>query len=517
VPIDPPGSNYERILRITNVRADATHVPVGQTITASVSVSFINSITLSSPYTTVAFVFQGLVQGKVAKQNEVNCSWPGMADAVGITFSEGPVFASSFKTGLITALDAKAGGGLNSLRTDQANAGWEPQDLLGTAVNYYTESGFTPQLTAAPGTADPLATLKNQTNAPAYGDGTIGVADYGTRFRILINNLQNGIDLTFPVTVNDPTSSSPNLTLQLIKNPNADGTGGTWATGTAGYVSAGSWTPTSGATSDFVVYEVVQDDPNLVESATVVAGVTYDPSIAINLKNNIPALGLNSTTSTSTMTVSFAPIAADTPGLPLLQPISINTATKYGSLPRFIVNQNPLPAVILNPCSCNLLYPWVVSGSGFDTGMVVVNTSVSPTPWGVTDQSGVVTLWFTGTRAGAAVYDEFHPNAAKSEPPIQVPAGCSFSLIMSAGSSVNCLPVISGNGSISTSVTTGFVGYIIATTTFQYCHGVAYVSPISNPLQGAYYEAIELDIPFWAQIIAATPQRSGQFGESQAH
>jgi len=483
VPIDPPGSNYERIIRITNVRADATHVPVGGVIQASVSVSFINSITLSGPYTTVAFVFQGFVPGKVASQNEVQCAYPyayvdskgnvvfpvpSGYDQVGVTFAEGPVFGSSFKTGYIDTADAATIGGLKALRNDSSTlTAWGDQDLIGSAVNYYTESGFSPALSGGALTA--------QTNTPALWDDKIGDADYGTRFKILINNLQNGINLTFPTTV-----TSGNLMLQLISKPNSDGTAGSWASNP--YVSAGSWTPSSGNTSDFVVYEVVADDPNLVESITVPAYVTYSSS-AINLTQNIPALGANSTTSTSTITASFAPIAADTPGLPLLANDSKPNSTTLGSLPRFIVTNAPLPAVVLNPCSCNLLFPWIVNGSGFDTGLVIVNTSISPTTGSWlkgTAQSGTVTLWFTGTRAGQSVQNEYHPNttATPAENPIWVPAGCSFSMVMSVGSSVNCQPVPSGEGGTnSTTWTTGFVGYIIATTTFQYCHVLRMSAP----------------------------------------
>ena len=518
VPLDAPGSNYERVLRVTNLRADVTKVPVGQTVTATISIAGITSLTVPSPFTTVAFVYTGFLPGKVNPQNEVQCAYPGSSDAVGVTFSEG--FATSFKTALITQADLNTSvGNLNPLRTDEAavgtTKGWEWQDLLGTPVNYYTESGFTPNVTnpSALVNADPSGAT------PSAGDDSIGVADYGTRFLITINNLQNGVDLNFPAVAGGGTGG-PNLVLYLVKNPNADGTGGT-AQSASGQTVAGSWTPTSGATSSFVVYEVVSDDPNLQESVTINAGVTYSSS-AINLGANIPALGADASTSTSTVTASFAPIAADIPGMSLLPIDSHTNSTTWGSLPRFIVTQSPLAAVILNPCSCNLLYPWIVSGSGFDTGLVVVNTSVSPTIWPhQTSQSGTVTLWFTGTRNGAAVSKEFHPNAANSpsEPPILIPAGCSLSLVMSLGSAVNCVPTPSGEGSISTAVTTGFVGYVIATTTFQYCHGVAYVSPENLPTQGSYYDAIELDEPFSLQHTGAVPsnQRTGQWGESQAH
>ncbi|MGA3028365.1 MAG: hypothetical protein ABSF98_26755 [Bryobacteraceae bacterium] len=507
VPVDPPGSNYQRIIRITNVRVDATHVPLGGTITATISVSGNASLTLPSPFTTVAFVYTGFTGKGVTAQNEVQCVYPGEGDNVGVTFQEG--FASSFKTGLITATDAKAGGGLNSLRNDEADAGWMPQDLFGTGVNYYTESGFTPNLTA-PAHPDSLADLVNQTNAPALNDGMIGDADYGTRFLITINNLQNGVDLTFPVMAGGGVGG-PNLWLQLVKNANSDGTGGSWA-GSPEEV-AGSWTPNSGATSSFVVYEVVADDPNLTETVTVHAGVTYSAA-AINLGKNIPALGKDSSTSISTITASFAPIAADTPGMSLMYKDGAVNDTTWGSLPRFIVTQSPGNAVILNPCSCNLLYPWIVSDDQLSTGLVVVNTSISPTIWPAqTTQSGTVTLWFTGVRNGQMVANENHPNpaATPAELPIEVPGGCAYAIVMGAGGgdAVNCVPVPAGNGSIGSAVWTNFVGYIIATTTFQYCHGVAYVSPMSDPLHGSYYEALQLDFP--------NLYRTGQIGENVGH
>jgi hypothetical protein len=507
VPVDPPGSNFERIIRITNLRADVTKIPTGQSVTATISFS-VPSLTLPSPYTTVAFVYQGFMAGGVSDDSIAQCN--PASGSVGIKFSEG--FASSFKTGLITTTDGTPGPGLNAVRVD-TGLDWMPQDLFGPGINYYTESGFTPQLSAAPGKADPLAKLVDQTNAPALNDGTIGTADYGTRFLITVNNLQNGVTLDFPVTVAGGTGS-PNLLLQLIVDPNADGTGGKWATSDIDL--DGAWTPTSGATSGFVVYEVVSDDPNLQESVTVTAGV----SDTINLGENVPALGTDATTSTSTITASFAPIAADTPGQSLLwKDGSVNT-NKYGSLPRFIVTQAPQSAVIINPCSCNLLYPWVVSGGGFDTGLAVVNTSVSPAIGGnaylswsyPTAENGTVTLWFNGTRAGAEVVNEYHPNPTNNEPPIYVPAGGSFALVMSSGSSaVNYDPQPSGEGTIASGVTAGFVGYIIATTTFQYCHGVAYVTPANDPFHGSYYEALQLDNP------APGLWRTGQTGENVGH
>ena len=509
VPLDPPGSQNERIIRITNIRGDMTGllgpnnsangVPVNETV----SIAGTSSFTVPASVVTVAYVFQGLQSGAVTGNEFPQCE--NLDDgSFSITFAEG--FVDSFKTKQIVSEDENEGDTLNSLRNDET-FDWEPQNI--PFLNYYTESGFTP-------TTDNDFPLNDE----GYGKNDIGVADTGTRFLITVSNLQNGVSVDFPAEADGSGVGSPNLVLWVVPNANSDGTGGTPEDSTDVTLS-GAWVAGGGNTSQFVVYEVVADDPTLTESVVVAPGVSW----TANLAKGIPALGPSATDSIASATVSFAPIAADRPGAPLPTNNGNTNTTSRGSLPRFInTAASPAAAITIFPCSCNLLYPWIVSGSdvGFDTGLVVVNTSVSPTIWpAATDQSGTVTLWFTGTQAGTNIYNMSFPAGTTADPAIVLPAGCSFALIMSLGGSVNCAASITpaGEGNISNAVTTGFVGYIIATTTFQYCHGVAYVSPLDMPFQGSYYEAIELDTPFWARHIrhVSDQNRTGQFGESQGH
>ena len=522
VPIDPPGTNNFRIVRITNLRGDMRQAPPSPgNILATITFPSNPGISLNQDSFIVATAFQGLQPGAIKNATYNQCVPESGATGQSITFSEG--FASSFKTAQITDLDLN-GTQLNAIRTDTDAHGktstFLPQNVTGQN-NYFTETGFTPDVPN--GTVEDDATSNLQGADPAAGAGSIGVADYGTRFIITVQNLQNGVSLAFPGTVTGGTTS-PNLLLYAVSGANSDGTGGTWAP-TKGVTLAGAWTPTSGATSQFVVYEVVSDNPNLQESVTIGPTVSYTP----NLPKNVPALNNPgpSVQTIATAVVGFAPIAADTPGLPLDGPPSFpnQTGTQVvpgsgvGSLPRFGPgNEQSAALVTINPCSCNLLFPWVVSGSGLETGMAVVNTSPSPNIWspGSQAESGTISLWFWGTRAGLSVAGEMHPNtgATPAETAIVVPGGCAFTLYTAGGSNVNCVPVPAGNGSISASVTEGFVGYVIVTTTFQYCHGVAYVA-LANSLQGSYYEAIELDTP-WA-LSQPAETRTGQLGESQAH
>ena len=518
VPIDPPGTNNIRIIRITNIRGDMRNAPPSPAnVVATLTFPSNPGITLDQDSFVVATAFKGLQPGAVHNKTYNQCVPADDESGQWVTFSEG--FASAFKTQQLDGLDLH-GNHLNAIRTD-IDQDFLPQNVSGP-INYYTETGFTPDV--PDGTVEDGATSNLQGADPDAGAATIGVADYGTRFIINVQNLQNGVALAFDGEVSGG-STSPDLLLYAVKGANSDGTGGTWST--AGVTLHGSWTPTSGATNAFVVYEVVSDNPNLQESVQIGPTVSYTP----NLPKNVPALDNPgpSVPTVAVASVGFAPIAADTPGLPLNGPPFPNgpgeqvvPGSDDGSLPRFGPGNVQSGALVtINPCSCNLLFPWVVSGSGLETGMAVVNTSPSPTIWnpGSKSQSGTITLWFWGTRSGAAVAGEFHPNtgATPAETAIVVPGGCAFTLYTAGGSSVNCQPVPAGNGSISSAVTEGFVGYVIATTTFQYCHGVAYVA-LANSLQGSYYEAIELDEPFsLQQFEIPTDQRTGQWGESQAH
>ncbi len=71
MPLDPPGSQNERIIRITNIRGDMTGllgpnnsangVPVQETVSISGSSNF----TVPASVVTVAYVYQGLQSGGV--------------------------------------------------------------------------------------------------------------------------------------------------------------------------------------------------------------------------------------------------------------------------------------------------------------------------------------------------------------------------------------------------------------------------------------------------------------------
>jgi len=353
---------------------------------------------------------------------------------------------------------------------------------------------------------------------------SIGVADSGTRFLIKVNNLEQGVTLTFGAATGGSGANGSSLLLYVVKGANADGTGGTpGASNTValvGSVQPGVAVGASAAaqTTQFVVYEVVSEDPNAVESVTITPAVTY----VAKPGSNEPALTGTSAPSEALASVSFAPLAADSPGLPLPTDNGNPNTTSIGSLPRFVSSQPPAQIVLVVPCSCNLLFPWVVNDGQFDTGIAVVNTSADPYS-SAHAQSGTVSFNFYGSQNGVtpvpAVYTT--PPAGSA---IVVPSGCAYVLVLSQGgigldTCANGSTGTSGNYAVKQSETQMFVGYVIVQTTFQYCHGVAYINQPATAAIGSFYEAIQLDEPFnlLGTGAVAGDSRTGNWGENDGH
>ncbi len=493
VPFDPPGTNAQRIIRIANIRGDMTHAG-GLPVFATVTISGNGNLTAQVASTQVATPFPGFQAGAVGSSTITQCNG-NIGAGAGVTFSEG--FASAFLTRNLTTTDELFP---TAQPRDDTNTDWVPQNVPG--FNYFTESGLEPTL--AGGTGPPIIGASTSGGTPAVG--AIGAADYGTRFLIKVTNLQQGVTLTFPGTVTHGT-----LTLYLVSGANADGTGGAWAP-TSSQAIVGSAQPgiAVGSTATptltgFVVYEVVKDDPTAVETITVAPTVTA----VANPGANQAALTAVSGNSEALASVSFAPIAADTPGLPL--PAGIPNTTTHGSLPRFVVTQSPSRIILVVPCSCNLLFPWIVNDGQFDTGIAVANTSLDPYS-GTHAQSGTVVFNFYGSQNGVTPVPAVVTLPATGA--IVVPAGCVYVMVLSQGgigldTCANGSTGTSGNASITAAQTQMFTGYAIVQTTFQYCHGVAFINNPSSTAIGTIYEALQLDIP-------GIP-RTGNIGENVGH
>jgi hypothetical protein len=187
-----------------------------------------------------------------------------------------------------------------------------------------------------------------------------------------------------------------------------------------------------------------------------------------------------------TVTVNYTPnTTAGIPGLGTgavagsYGPISdIQVATMTDLQPRFIDDSVAEDFMTINPCATNLLWPYVTARSGFDTGMVVSNTSKDP--FGTAWQEGSCDIYYYGDVNGG--------DAPPMMTSASVPAGDRVVWTLNNG------PVRNG-GDIVPSV--GFEGYVIAHCRFQYGHGYGFISDLGAQKVAQGYIALILDESIW--------------------
>jgi len=516
VPLDPPGTTTNRTIRITNVRANAVAVGVSNTfttanITMNISINGNTSIAINNPQQLVAYVQRGLVTSVSGffgylQCNSVNPGIFGAASGVfgttagfttisplGIRFTEG--FASSFKPKNIAhEIDTSPGGtGNGVLQPGNSYWNWNGTTNYPTDANqnvpgaiYNTESGFEFFSATANTTPNPpngIGTAKVTANANVFSNNYVGVgfnngstgiagagvASQGTRLALNFSSVPNGSQVfvpsvailyrqgthgaTFPAGFNVGTATG----VAVLTNTDANGalsysrvsTGGT-----ATYLAVGA--------SNLAVYEVLWSDPFSLEDLDVPIALSY----VANLAQNLPAPGV-----TAQLAGGFAPFyttaAAGQPSSTL-------------PIPRFTPGTVPTNLYVIVKCACNLLFPYVVSTAGYDTGIAIANTSTDPGAtfgFNATPQAGAIQFWYYGVGMNntAPPATQCTNTASPGACPgtTVVPTGTVMTYVASTGSQQWGLD----------SRAAGFVGYVITQAAFQYCHAFAYVSALgAGPL-----------------------------------
>jgi hypothetical protein len=424
----PVTAGLARVFRITNLRGNANQF-AGQAgnfqgqipILASVSIS--SGPLLSNPVQTVGFLFQGL---STSVRNAVNdgsgtsitnlaqCGTAGLTRGATLRFSEG--FAAAFKTRVATtanysgALTNTAGPVGSSVIVQNTPA----QILPGS------ESGFVLPI----------------------GSNTAGLADFGTRLKATFNNVPTGVNI-FVSTTNFTGANTPIDGASAPQNLPANITNRTIAAlvlSETSQAGAGGFLPLVAATNNSqglsvfgplpvdangtatAVWEVLAT--NATSSENVEFGVWY--SYSGNPAQNTPP-----TTPAGTVSMSFAP--------------TYSSATSSSLIPRFVPPSTSSTLITVALCQTTLLYPWVTSEPGFDTGIAIANTTSDP--FGTRTQSGTCTLNFFGSGAGTTT--------TATTPTIAT--GTVYADQVS-----NLRP--------------GFRGYVIAVCNFQLAHGYALFS-----------------------------------------
>jgi hypothetical protein len=467
VPIDAPGTAGTRVIRITNIRANACLLGVSSTfiptqITELIGVNGSQTITINNPSQIVGLAEQGLLT-KVGTDSYTQCvnlnaglindtsgsfTYIGAGTGAAATVSATEGFAYSFKPRNWDQIAAGLAG--NNM---EPNSTPTLQNIPG--FTYRTESGFIPgQIGGANGG------FVNGT-----GIGTVGLATQGTQISFTFAGVQTGVSLFVPGA----------LTLT-----------GNYGVGTLpGYavLIGGDQAPdlnqlTVSGTTATATYEILYSDPSVIETLSLDAYAAY----ISNTGQNLPAPG------TSTMAVNFAPLS------------STPTASSSAAIPRFCQPYTPTNLFSINSCNCNLLFPFVTNQFGFDTGVAIANTTAD-TLNGVIPQQGTVTLTYYGSTTGGGAAP---PTAVSTS---EVPAGGELVFTLSSG------------GNYGIPATPGFEGYIIARANFQYCHGFAFISDAGAQKLAEGYLAIQLDVP----VVSVNPflptglNRTGVPGEGQGH
>ncbi len=473
VPIDAPATAGTRVIRITNIRANAFQLGVSSTLVPTqismiVGVNGSQTISLLQPGggNVVGQVTPGLLQppsvtyqgfpGPASYQqcNDVNTyllSPPGFTvtdSGIDVTATEG--FAYSFKPQSYSQIIAALGG------TTYLPPGTPSfQNIPG--FTYRSESGFIPENIA-------LAGLTSTVTGEQ-----IGVADRGTQLQFTVSGVSTGVTLYAPsyVFLRGPYGAGTAVGVAVLINQ-SQSVGGAFTTsstipvafspvgGGPTLTANGSLIPVaSSGTSSTLVYEIYYADSSVQESLRVPISVEYTS----NTGSNIPA----PTTTPATVGVEFSPQS------------TVGTAATTSPIPRFGPSGSPVALFSISPCSCNLLFPFVTNIAGFDTGVALANTSVDP--YGTSPQSGTVTLNYYGTTSGGGA----------------APAKATTTSAVTGGTEL--IFTLSNGGNYGIPATPGFEGYIIAQANFQFCHGFAFISDVGAQKLAEGYLAIQLDAP----------------------
>ncbi len=320
VPVLPPGAKAWRAFRVTNVRVNAHLLAAvfASPVQAAIVITGNTSMAISNSTPTVGYVMNAL-SASADRSNFSQYSSQTKTSASALTFSEN--FGTAFKT--------RVSAPSNNLYAGQIN---NPVQNVPGAI-YNSESNFV---------------------FPIGGTQVAGLADFGPRLKATFNNIPAGVRVFVstanvnnngsPIVVPSPVGGSqanaiPTGYAVLVNgestNDGDDG-GGAFPAVTATDTGPGSVpiaeVNVSSGTGN-AVWEVVNTNPNTIESFKFAVYVTY----SANFAQNSPPLA------TSTVNLSFA--ATSTTG---------DAADAGSPLPRFDTSsRSALPAfTVCNAQSC---------------------------------------------------------------------------------------------------------------------------------------------------------------------
>ncbi len=268
----------------------------------------------------------------------------------------------------------------------------------------------------------------------------------GTRLMVTFGNIPDNVQLYVPNRVVSE-GTSPTAAASLVTGASATGSGGV-LTATDGYTQV-ALTAASGGT---VVYEITAASGPLTEIIDVPVWVGYASG---------QLAALTSVASPVSVAGSYAPVST-APG------------ASAGPIPRFtMVPQLTTGVFTIAPCQTSLLFPYIQTAAGWNTGVAVSNTGADP--FGTLGQANSCTFYFYG-------------GTPSSTNPIPTPATIPAFKTPTIPAGSTWASVASNMGAVT------FQGYAIAQCDFRYAHGYAFVAgAISTSFVAQSYLALVLD------------------------
>lgn len=460
VPIDPPGTQASRVVRITNVRGAASERGIGGSLIPTELNMFITvtgdiQFLLNTSTVQVAFIQDGL-KFSSGFGSFLQCEDPTPGDnldtlaslavglggttenPIGITFTER--FPSAFM--------------IRNIATTPSNPGAvTDQDDLRTRKDWSdTESGF----------YDPdFSSTNNLDDA--------GRATEGTRLMARFNNIPSGASI-YVGKVNETADGDYNCETgeecaSLVTGHDAVGYGGapiTYASGGSGDTVQLQKVTLDANGNGTAVWEIVQANTNATNDVDFAVVVDFTP----NTTAGLPATGV-----TGGVRGTFAPLS------------TVVQATTADNQPRFKDDMpDPNDLLIINPCSTSILWPYVTNRDGFDTGFAISNTSKDP--FATAGQTGACKIYYYGDVDGTTVIPvDTTPLISPGEHAVWTLSNGGGVRVSSIGTGIAANP--------------GFQGYVIAVCDFQYAHGYGFITEQGalNFAQG--YIPLILDESIW--------------------
>jgi hypothetical protein len=430
VPILPPATaGASRVYRITNIRVNANGAGSSlisgiQPVYAYISTSGSTALPVGNQALTVGFVQTSLTnKGTVVSNPFTQCNPPvSPANVALMAYTEN--FPSAFKT-RVAPLTSTAGSSYLVTNGSVLPPG-SGQNVPGQLYN--TESGFI---------------------LPLPSGAVAGLADFGTRFKAVFNNLPTNIKLYVSRT-NVTDAATP------VADPGSLSTT-SFATFTAGGEGAAFAAPAGSTLSNIGTVQVVAL-PISSGSATAVWEVINDNvagsetfNFAVYVSYTAAALpSLTPLTGGASVTQSYAPIST----------VTTAASATVAPLPRFVVGANATtqPIITIVPCQTILLFPYVTTMAGLDTGIAISNTAMDPLSPATLGSTGSCRLYFYGSNLSSTAI------VPPTTPPTIGP--------IAPGNPDYTKAAFLASAQFGSNVT----GYMFASCDFQYAHGFAFIS-----------------------------------------